>query len=263
MKKNVIFAGVFFVVFIATLSCDKRSVEGVGGFENFKIPAILNGAKFGGLQLPDGTTTHIENGGSTVRFEYPKGIKYFKKDSRGNIIGDSGGSYTCTGGCVKGCDVFYVGGSFACSQCEPSSISCVGKSNPQNRVVDSDEAEGAFVNLNQKIAFVSDEDEIGKMKPAPSFLFDIPEVRDEVLAFNRKVYGVDRPEVSWENKKDFKVVVVNFFGSAVRYLIPASYHSKLTNARISTVSGSKIACTCQDAQSAGGCKDKSMMTYSK
>jgi len=92
------------------------------------IPSVLQGAYLGELRLPDQTTTEILNGGSTVRFHFPRGIYLVGRDTAGQIRMLTETDFTCTGDCTEGCNVFYIRKHFACSQCEPGTISCTGKS---------------------------------------------------------------------------------------------------------------------------------------
>lgn len=257
---------VFFSLSIAivamVVSCQKDStVESnqTNGFDKFKIPNILIDAKVGNLILPNGTKAMVVNDGASVKFEYPNGIKYFSKDGNGNIFSTESGSYTCTGSCNKGCDVFYVSGSFGCSSCDPSTISCTGKA--QNNSLIANEVEGGFVNLNSKIRLLTSSEDLNKFQPAVSFLFDIPEIKVQMLEFNKLVHGVENPTANWKDQDNYQVVVIDLAGVAIKYLMPKSYFSKNPNLKVNFMEGSQISCTCKDTPSPGGCSKKSGMMY--
>jgi hypothetical protein len=258
--KKIIFT-LFTIITIGTVSCQKESAieseqttQRVKGLEKFEVPSILVDARIGDIKIPNGTKTFVENNGATVRFEYPAGIRYFGKDSQGNILSTTAGSYTCTGNCTKGCDVFYAGGQFGCSACQPNTITCTGKAENNNLMMS--DVDGGFINLNSKIRVLSSGEDLDKLQPAVSFLFQIPEVQKNMMAFNKEIYGVENPTVDWKDQKNYQSVVIDLAGVAVKYLMPRSYFNKKSNARVSMMTGNQIVCACKDSPSPGGCTHK-------
>lgn len=197
--------------------------------EQFKIPAILNGATVGGLRVPDGTKTIIEDEGATVRLKYPEGIRFvnsqqYSLDFESKLADDGGddggGTYTCTGACSVGCDVFYVQGSFACSQCSNGSA-CTGKASRSSET-------GGFVDTGVGISFIRTKADLQKLEKqhlqTPDDLFKFEYVKRTMLKLNAEVHGEADPTQSIaRNPSLYKHAAINMFGAIVDYTVPISY----------------------------------------
>ncbi|PJJ74549.1 hypothetical protein BXY57_0107 [Thermoflavifilum aggregans] len=216
------------------------------------IPQVLYGAYLGELRLPDQTTTEILNGGSTVRFHFPKGIYLVGTDSTGQIRMLTETDYTCTGACTQGCDVFYIRGHFGCSQCEPGTISCTGHSSSLSGL------EGyGFVDLKQGIHFVKDTQEIHSLFDPPNGLFDIPAVRQAMEQFNIQNYGQPQPDFS--RRSAYREVAVNLFGCLVTYLVPKSGQLRSDVSVDQLIDASSWYCHCDEGNT--DCTPESGLGY--
>jgi hypothetical protein len=192
--------------------------------EQFKIPAVLNGATIDGLRVPDGTETIIEDEGATVRLRYPEGIRFINSQEYSldfqSKLDDGGGTYTCTGACSVGCDVFYVQGAFACSQCSNGSA-CTGRGSRSSEA-------GGFVDTKAGISFIRTKEQLQKLEKqhlqTPNDLFKFDYVKHAMHQLNMDVHGEPDPtQAIARNPSLYKHVAVNIFGAVVDYTVPVKY----------------------------------------
>ncbi|QJX45714.1 hypothetical protein HMJ29_01685 [Hymenobacter taeanensis] len=209
----------------------------------YPVPTILHGATLNGIAVPDGTKTSVENNGKTVRLIYPAGIRFvtsqdYDTDPSANLLDDGGGStYTCTGACTSGCDVFYVQGSFACSQCSNGSA-CTGKA---SLTVEP----GGFIDTQAGISFIRDKAQLKELRSkniqSPNDLFQFKYIQRAMRELNIKVHGVADPTKQIANHpNNYKHVVVNIFGALADYAVPNTYVISESK-RLSTLGGSLSA----------------------
>lgn len=222
------------------------------------IPKVLYNANYNGLKIPDGTTTEVLNNGSTVKLKFPKGIILVGTTSTGEVFRIAEAEYTCTGNCSKGCDVLYAGGSFGCSACDPATVVCTGKAKSLAEIVGK-----GFVNLDAGISFVSTKEEAASLMAGPDILLHIPEVREAMKAFNKKIHGTESPDFS--DSKQFREVALNLFGCLVTYMIPGTSNpntSRLeTNEKI--IDAASWSCRCDAPANSSGCTKDSGIGYKK
>jgi hypothetical protein len=245
----------------------KKALPESNVLDSRSIPKVLTDATIDGLKLPNGTTTEIISDGSTVLYNFPNGIKLLKWNRKNNVfVESSGGSYTCTGSCSSGCDVFYVQGSFACSACSPTTVTCTGKSGFSG---DPESVESmGFIDYNVGVSFVTNKQQLENVvASSPKFLFEVPAVIRAMKAFNVKVHGLEDPSLSVLPPSEYKEVIVNLFGTIVKYNVPKSYLEKIRkSARVGEESvepmeGGKASCSC--TQGTSGCKLDSGLGYTK
>lgn len=194
------------------------------------VPAVLHGATLDGVAIPDGTRTSVEDGGKTVRLLYPAGIQFvtslqYRADLAAKMI-DGGSTYTCTGACSSGCDVFYVQGSFACSQCSNGSA-CTGKA---SRAI----ATGGFIDVKAGISFIRNKAQLKELRTkniqSPDDLFKFEYVKRAMRELNIKVHGVADPtKMIAQNPTEYRHVAINVFGALVDYAVPLKYLDSETN----------------------------------
>lgn len=219
------------------------------------IPQVLYGASVGELKLPDGTTTEVVDGGSTVKFKFPEGIFLVGFTADREYVELPGTEYTCTGNCTKGCDVLYAAGSFGCSACDPATVVCTGKAKTLSEL----EGKG-FINLNAGISFLTDKKEAEALYAGPHGLLAIPKVREAMKAFNLKIHGTENPDFS--NASQFREVGINLFGCVATYMVPVSY------ARTAEVDGELVdaaawSCRCDAPANSSGCTKDSGIGYKR
>ncbi|GAB3735865.1 hypothetical protein GCM10027594_17020 [Hymenobacter agri] len=188
------------------------------------IPKVLYNFKMEGVALPDGTRTVVDTHGSRVTLVYPEGIKYLKGGDYDTPLNrlDGGGSYTCTGECSDGCNVFYVQGSFACSQCKDGKA-CTGKAS--NGFTSEG---GGFINAAAGIQFLSsrlEAKELARTKlQAPDNLFRYQAIRESLMSLNRRVHGVSDPtENVVQHPERYRHVAINVFGFITDYAVPVKF----------------------------------------
>jgi len=266
MKKfEILIASTIVVLFTTVVfitGCQKNANE--SGNEEISltpesIPKALFGASFDNLRIPDGTTTEVLNGGSTVKLHFPKGIYLMGTDKSGTIQQVGGTEYTCTGDCSKGCDVIYAGGSFGCSACDPSTITCTGKAKSLSEI----QGKG-FVNFNAGISFIKDKREAVNLFAGPDILLTIPEVREAMKAFNLKIHGTENPDFS--DSKQFREVGLNLFGCLVTYMAPSISNRNSSNLRVGEdelVDAGSWSCRCDAPAGSSGCTKDSGIGYKK
>jgi hypothetical protein len=245
-----------YVLFFAWLifpGCHKATQQQqLPSIDATSIPSVLQGAYLGELRLPDQTTTEILNGGSTVRFHFPRGIYLVGRDTAGQIRMLTETDFTCTGDCTEGCNVFYIRKHFACSQCEPGTISCTGKSLSLSGLQGY-----GFVDFKQGVHFVKDTQQIKYLFSPPDALFDIPEVRKGMEQFNMANYGVAHPDFS--HPEAYRPVAVNLFGCLVTYLVLKNGQLR-TDANVSElIDASSWYCHCDQGDT--GCTMESGLGY--
>lgn len=241
----------FFIVAASIVGCQKDSKKAVentitSAASQSSIPKVLYGTSYNDLKIPDGTTTEVLNDGSTVKFNFPKGIFLVRKTKEGEISKFMTAEYTCEGKCTEGCDVVILNKKFYCSQCEPSTITCTGKSNV---LIDHFE-EAAFINFDAGISFVKTKEEAVNLFKCPDFLFDIPEISKAIKAFNLENYGTEIPYIS--DPKQYREVALNLFGCLVTYLIPKN--SSTSKMIADELLESKFECDC-DSEREGCTKE--------
>ena len=156
MKQIKILIALTILVLITTVAfmtgCKKNVKEPIDDEISLtpeSIPKVLFNASYDNLKIPDGTTTEVLNSGSTVKLKFPKGFFLVGTTNSGEVFRVAETEYTCTGTCTKGCDVFYAGGSFGCSACDPATITCTGKAKSLAEILGK-----GFVNLDAGISFV-------------------------------------------------------------------------------------------------------------
>lgn len=224
------------------------------------IPKVLYNASFGNLRIPNGTTTEVLNNGSTVKLNFPKGIYLVGTDSKsGEIQQLIATEYTCTGDCTKGCDVFYAGGQFGCSACDPNTIVCTGKA----KSIAAIQGKG-FVNFNAGISFIKDKKEAANLFAGPDILLTIPKVREAMKGFNLKIHGTETPDFS--NSKQFREVGLNLFGCLVTYMVPSASNRNSSNLSESVdelLSAVNWSCRCDAPAGSSGCTKDSGIGYKK
>jgi len=267
MKKFeiLITATIFFLITAVVLftGCQKNAKEPTSeeiSLTAESIPKVLYNASFDNMRLPDGTTTEILNNGSTVKLSFPKGIYLIGVNSvSGEIQRLSETEYTCTGDCTKGCDVIYAGGSFGCSACEPSTITCTGKSKNLTEI----QGKG-FVDFNAGISFIKSKEDAAKLFAGPDNLLNIPEVRKAMKAFNLKIHGSENPDFT--DKKQYREVGLNLFGCLVTYMAPSTLNHNYFNLRggeDELVDAASWSCRCDAPAGSSGCTKDSGIGYKK
>ncbi|HEX8428275.1 hypothetical protein [Hymenobacter sp.] len=251
--------------------------------EHYKVPAVLYGATVGDLRIPDGTETIVEDEGATVRLKYPAGIRFINSqqhslDFASKLDDGGGGSYTCTGACSVGCDVFYVQSSFACSQCSNGSA-CTGKASRSSET-------GGFVDTGAGISFIRTKEQLQKLEKqhlqVPDDLFHFEYVNRAMRKLNVEVHGeADPTQAIARNPDAYKHVAINMYGAVVDYTVPINYlnseaqrlslEGKSYNRLGSTLSptqvflleesGGGFSCACSSGGS--GCTAESGIGYKK
>lgn len=225
------------------------------------IPKVLYGAVFDNLKLPDGSTTEILDNGATVKLNFPKDIYLMGTDIKsGEILQLVASEYTCAGACTTGCDVIYAGGSFGCSACDPSTITCTGKSKSLAKI----QGKG-FVNFNAGISFIKEKQEAENLFAGPDILLNIPKVREAMKAFNLKIHGTENPDFS--NAKQFREVGLNLFGCLVTYMAPSASNRNSSNLKdgivTKLVDAGSWSCRCDAPLGSSGCTKDSGIGYKK
>jgi len=246
-------------------ACQTNETEQLGKQETpapvfEEIPAVLNGVTLSGIMLPNGTVPKLLNG-SEIQFTFPENVLLVMQNSNGTFTRQKELKYQCS--CTTaGCDVFYVAGSFGCSECPKGT--CTGK------YVDKDEAQlrlhnVAFIKGNRPVSLVLSHEEAQNLMPAQGGLFEVPEVRAAMLAFNEQVYGNAEPNLA---NIETVEVPVDVFGNLVMYTMPVSYLQQ-TDLGAKTKSflreaGTKYSCKCTTGQNGKeDCVKDGTLTYKK
>lgn len=237
-----------FVLLLGFTSCteqskDEKLLEDFTTQEEYKVPSVLIGATLGDIPIPDHTLVTYR-GASSIQFELPENVFVFSKGLDGKLYQTDNMCYDCT--CSQagsGCNVFYVQGSFACSEC---SGSCTGKrvscdEGPQERVIN--ESDFMFVDFNQGVRFIAKKNDAERLGQAKAFFFDIPEVKAELEKLNQKYYNTSTVTEEQVLAQNAKIVGVNIFGILIGYPVPQA------SALNTTFAG--VSCDCQSGSS--GC----------
>src|SRR5678815_3791639 len=92
---------------------------------------------------------------------------------------------------------------------------------------------------------------------------EIPQVADQMKAFNLRIYGTENPDFS--NGSQFKEVAVNLFGCLVTYMIPASVNARAANIPPDDelVDATSFSCSCDAPSGSSGCTKDSGLGYKK
>lgn len=242
MKRTILKSLTFILTATILISCSEEApVQTPIGERNplLQIPADMGGINFGGVVLPNGTTSEVSEDGSTLNVKLPEGIIYIASFNNELLAADEGG-YTCTSTCAGGCDVVKLGDNVGCSACpEGSTASCVGKHENSGLYGIGQGSGGGFIDLSQGISFVTPDDEkLGNFQsPVWEVLIQYPEVQEKLLAFVNELW----PDETINYDKS-KLVLTNVYGTYVRMHVPNS----LMNARAENelIAGDEVSCDC-------------------
>jgi len=245
-------------------ACQTNETEQLGKQETpapvfEEIPAVLNGVTLSGIMLPNGTVPKLLSG-SEIQFTFPEDVLLVMQNSDGTFTRRKELKYECT--CTTtGCDVFYVANSFGCSACNST---CTGKYVPEKTGQISPQRT-AFIKGNRPVSLVLSHEEAQNLMPAQGGLFEVPEVRAAMLAFNEQVYGNAEPNLA---NIETVEVPVDVFGNLVIYTLPVSYLQQ-TDLSAKTKSflreaGTKYSCKCTTGQNGKeDCIKDGTLTYKK
>ena len=250
MVNAVIMLMVIFGIFLT--SCNTKEKDGllssasaIESFRNTSIPKDMGGLKYGGLTLPDGTTSNLSQNNSKLSMKLPKGV-VFAALVHDEVISSEEGGYTCTSDCSGGCDVVKLGGEIGCSACPKESPQvCTGQhdtgadSFPFGRG-------GGFIDLRQGISFVetiNPDDQLDG--PSWDVLLKHPDVEKNFERFFQSLWLEDSPKA-----QNSKLAVVNVYGTFIRMYVPKNMeeNSRIANA---ILSGERVTCKCSSDES--GC----------
>lgn len=226
---------ILFLIMLAGSSCSEEATKRLDD-DLTAIPEDLGGIYLGYFVGPAGTQAVLSKDGSVLTYRLPEGYVYAGIGENGELITLNSGCYQCTSSCSKGCDVVRLGDMVGCSACDensPGSKVCTGS--PCDVMYQLEQA--GLVNLKTGISVINHIDSVKDLRhdlPSWEVLEKIEAVQQELNHFVEEVWGNNF------NAENGKWVVVNFFGAAARFLVPADYAA---SAR--TVEAEGTSCSCK------------------
>lgn len=213
------------------------------------IPENMGGLNFGGVILPEGTTSSVSSDKSTVTIRLPENFVYLARLNNELLLADEGG-YTCTSTCSGGCDVVKLGKDIGCSACpEGSTEQCVGQSAKKSFNTIGQGSEGGFIDLSKGISFVRSGEEATYSHTLPTWdvIMMHPEVQKNFNNFIEELW----PEGTRPAKSD-KLARLNVYGTYIRVYIPADFEQRMASTTLSLADAEKVDCNCSSSEE-GGC----------
>ncbi len=201
---------------------------------------IAHNLSIGHIDIPDGSTYTLLDEGRRVKFTFAEGIKLIWKDASGNAFLSEGIEYVCTCSEPDGnCPIIYLPGGtsggkdeFGCLQGSCQGTCTGGFHEPPGFERSSAPVSptNTFINLEQGITLVKDEEELDSLSPYdPAISPLITESSDayfatfstdHIAATIQSALKQSRGEIVEET---YRTVALNYYGTLVAIRLPVSY----------------------------------------
>jgi hypothetical protein len=181
MKAKLIFTGIVIMLFSVIWVGCKKNYNTYNTSSQIGQTKLLQNVSVNGVKLPNGTKA-IRLTKSKVKFVFPKGIQLWYLDNNNMVQKMEESGYTCSCSSSGGCDVVLAKGEYGCMQGSCGG-SCTGT--PDKGIANT---KLAFVDINQKIGPVKNQNEFNSLKYIPSFLLLDKQVRQILQSYAKNIY---------------------------------------------------------------------------